>query len=467
MPTESQSTSPPKTFWWRLRSGIAVLFVFFVIGLLALLVWYRMNSLAAVGEPFDVRSFVSVSVPDDQNAFTYYRQAASLFIAEPVTVDRRSPLAASSRDNADEAILVGWNLSNKENRNWLRANRPVLDVWVRGTKCSNALEIPPAQLGLLNLPDCGFPRQFARLSLLEAARVSSEQPPADAWSWYRAALRFTRHTGMHAATLGRMVGTATHATCIEPILHWSSRKELAATDLRLALADVLSVDELTPLPSDNLKAEYLFCRASIEENSAGWSGLPLKLAGYGKRMEEALNMVFGNWLTQVDRPRFLRRPARGRQWLLFDPDPAAKPNSKDLSPAEIEDRCGLAEHTTAASIVSLLMPSVVSFIDAVDRERTRHAALVLGLALELYHREHGQFPAALDALVKEGYLKSIPADPFGKGEPFRYRREGDARQGAILWSVWTDGIDQSGKIDADRELEAASGDKIFRIVSPR
>ena len=115
----------------------------------------------------------------------------------------------------------------------------------------------------------------------------------------------------------------------------------------------------------------------------------------------------------------------------------------------------------------MLVPSIRAFIDSTDRERTRQAALVLGVALELYHREHGRFPDALEELVKEKYLKSIPADPFGKGEPFHYRRDSDLRKGAILWSVWTDGIDQDGKLEADPQREAEPGDKIFRIAAPQ
>ena len=109
----------------------------------------------------------------------------------------------------------------------------------------------------------------------------------------------------------------------------------------------------------------------------------------------------------------------------------------------------------------------MAFIDSTDRERARQAALVLGLALELYHREHGRFPDALDDLVKEKYLKSIPADPFGKGEPFHYRRDSDPRKGAILWSVWTDGIDQGGKLECGFAARSGPGDKIFRIAAPR
>jgi hypothetical protein len=467
MTTESQSTSRPNSRLWLSRRRVFVLFSVLLVGALALFVWYRVASLPDLGEPFDVRTFAAIAIPDDQNAFTYYHQAKDLFVAEPLTVTPGSQQRARFRDNYDEAITKGWSLANQDYRNWLNANGPALDVWRRGTECSKALEIPPADLGPLNLPDCGPPRHLARLSLLEAARVSAERSPAEAWTWYRAALRFSRHAGMHAATLGRLVGIVSHAVTVEAVLRWSGLPQLTAVDLRHALADVLAIDEMTPPVSDNLKAEYLFCLASLEETSAGWTGMPFRLMGYPGHVHGALSLVYANWLSQVDRPRFRRLPAKRRKWELFELDPAAPPNPKVLAPAEIEDRCGLAEQSMQATMVSLLMPSMTNFIDATDRERVRQAALVLGLALELYHREHGQFPAALDDLVKQRYLKSIPANPFGKGEPFHYRREPDSRQGVVLWSVWLDGIDQNGKIDTDRGREDAPGDKIFRIASPR
>jgi hypothetical protein len=271
---------------------------------------------------------------------------------------------------------------------------------------------------------------------------------------------------MHATTIGRLVGVAIHAETVEPVLGWSARSELTAGDLRRTLADVQAIDEMTAPLSDNLKAEYLFSLASVEENSAGWSGLPLKLTGLNRRVRGALNLVYANWLSQADRSRLRRTPARGREWFLFEMD-ATVPSSAALAPAEIEDRCGLAEQSTQAGLVTQLMPAMKGIFEAVDREQTRQAALVLGLALELFHREQGRFPATLDELVKAAYLKSIPADPFGKGEPFHYRRDADPRQGAVLWSVWTDGIDQDGKVEVDRESNAAAGDKIFRIAAPR
>jgi hypothetical protein len=90
----------------------------------------------------------------------------------------------------------------------------------------------------------------------------------------------------------------------------------------------------------------------------------------------------------------------------------------------------------------------------------------LSLALQLHYREQGQFPASLDELVRKGYLTSIPADPYGKGEPFHYRRETNPRE-AVLWSVAQDGIDQQGKLEVWRDTRDGTGDRSFKIHAPR
>ncbi|HET6328193.1 MAG TPA: hypothetical protein VFG04_26145, partial [Planctomycetaceae bacterium] len=68
-------------------------------------------------------------------------------------------------------------------------------------------------------------------------------------------------------------------------------------------------------------------------------------------------------------------------------------------------------------------------------------------------------------LVSAGYFKSVPADPFGKGEPFHYRRGANSIEG-LLWSVWIDGVDQGGKAIADTAPEQSPGDKCFLIKVP-
>jgi hypothetical protein len=67
--------------------------------------------------------------------------------------------------------------------------------------------------------------------------------------------------------------------------------------------------------------------------------------------------------------------------------------------------------------------------------------LMTALALRAFQAEHGQFPATLSQL-SPAYLKQIPTDPFGSGEPLHYRK---SRNSYVLYSVGPDGKDDSGR----------------------
>ena len=184
-------------------------------------------------------------------------------------------------------------------------------------------------------------------------------------------------------------------------------------------------------------------------------------------MKEGLKLVYANWLSQVDRPRFRRLVSKGRKWDLFEIDPAAPPSPNVLSPGEIEYRCGLVVKAWPRGL-STDRPNIMAFLDSTDRERTRQAALVLGVALELYHREHGRFPDALDELVKERLSEVDPGRSFWKRGAVPLSSRQRTASGAILWSVWTDGIDQDGKARSGSPARSdRPGDKIFRIAAPR
>jgi hypothetical protein len=436
-----------------------------------------------VGEPFDVRKFCAVSVPDDKNAFTYYRRAARAFVPLHKLVpasEQDKPQFSPDRllNNFLESIEEGWPHANAITRRYLKENEFALEIWKRGTDCDDALEIPPAELSIgKSLSSFHQPaRELARLVWLEAQKVSGGKRPVDAWQWYRAVLRSSCHLSMHSITIGHLVGCALYDGTVFYALRWAARPEIAASDLRQALADTLAANAMMPPPSDSLKCDYLWSRTGIDGAiEAGARDLApiLEHVGYRERMRRSLNLVYANLLSQADRPRYLRAPFCGKLG-LFGPDPGA-PRSptvlsdkvfsdKVLSDAEIE-RLILSVPGADAQIMQYLAPPI-GVVNSFDIQRVRQSAFVLGLALQLNYREHRQFPATLDGLVKNGYLKSIPADPFGKGEPFHYRRETNPQGGAVLWSVWTDGIDQQGKLDVWRDHSGGKGDRIYKIATP-
>ncbi len=87
------------------------------------------------------------------------------------------------------------------------------------------------------------------------------------------------------------------------------------------------------------------------------------------------------------------------------------------------------------------------FMPNVRRQYAENAAknglLMLRFALRAYDLEHGSYPAALEQLTPS-YLKAVPLDPCGAGEPLHYHRSG---QGYTLYSVGLNGKDDHGTID--------------------
>ena len=74
------------------------------------------------------------------------------------------------------------------------------------------------------------------------------------------------------------------------------------------------------------------------------------------------------------------------------------------------------------------------------RDLAGDQSLMLQLALRAYKLENGAYPPALKALAPR-YLKAVPADPFGGGESWRYRLDGQSYK---LWSIGPDGVDNGG-----------------------
>lgn len=78
------------------------------------------------------------------------------------------------------------------------------------------------------------------------------------------------------------------------------------------------------------------------------------------------------------------------------------------------------------------------FINA--RDLAGDQLLMLRLALRAHRVQNGFYPQDLNALTPN-FLTSIPADPFGAGEPWRYQLNGKNYE---LWSIGPDGKDDAG-----------------------
>jgi len=426
-----------------------------------------------IGEPFDVKAFEAYSLPAGKNADSLYLLAQRSLVKLDY---HRLEFAASqaTEKSARQAALRGWREANEGARHWLDANTKALGVWKVGTERAEAIEVPLSEFEYESLlPIAQDARVFTMLALLKASQLTSEGHTAEAWSWYRAALRASRHIGMYGCAVERMIGTEVCRLARAPILNWAARPEVSAADLRQALTDVAVVDAMTAPVSRTLKVEYLSVRHSIPRILANlrkehpFVAVAVRQSGRPEKMVRVANLWFANWLANAERPRWQRKPMTDKRIGLFEPDPGSPklPPARELKKLVAMQLSGLEPNMGMISspIVDYALPGMTSLFDVDDQDRVNRAAVSVGLALQLYFREHGQFPQALAELVQAGYLKSVLLDPFGKGEAMHYRLEGSSTDHAVVWSVGLDGTNQEGKLPTAESDSLEKPSAVFEI----
>ncbi|HVT28990.1 MAG TPA: hypothetical protein VHE81_13325 [Lacipirellulaceae bacterium] len=95
-------------------------------------------------------------------------------------------------------------------------------------------------------------------------------------------------------------------------------------------------------------------------------------------------------------------------------------------------------------LVSMLTPSYDTLLSRTVVSDAERDGIYIGLTLELYHREHHQWPKSLDELSPR-WLPAVPVDPI-TGKSLHYKVVNDR---PIVYSVGTDGDDDGGRIPRD------------------
>ncbi len=190
MPTQSESAAAvsgtsSKTLQLlreRLRQLLRVMLVLticFAVAATALAIsWLNsLNGLPDIGDPFDVAAFRTFSLPDDLNAFTFFRPAWKAI----------KPLYGG-----------GWSETNPEFRAFVEANRPALELIFKGAERVGGISGPVGEpLSGENNVD-GPPLQASSwgligMMLMEGGLREEKDDMAGAWDCYRAVLRMVLH----------------------------------------------------------------------------------------------------------------------------------------------------------------------------------------------------------------------------------------------------------------------------------
>jgi len=377
-----------------------------------------LRGLPDVGDPFDVKAFAHVDLPDDLNAYTFYRRAHDL-----LSKDEPGTMKGSYSD---------WSEVSPRELEFLDANAGAMAAWLEGTKRDRGVYMQPGTASVATmLPVCQSLRTFSRLANLAAFRREHEGDYAGAWAWYRANLRSSRHSGQHGFLIERLVGIALFDSASKAAIRWSDRPEVDARLLRAALDDVLALDGLTPPPVDSIRYEY-YCMMNslgdsglrslaIEDLPKQRSGSTSKVNGLERtrflilatlcrepeRSRRVARLVFANWLSASGLPASerSRRSSAAGQIGLYDPAPGETP---PISSAE------LSRWLETCWYANILLMNWKNADRSFARDELNRGRLIVHLAEGLYRREKGKEPGTADELVGP-YL---PALPVGYAAPF-------------------------------------------------
>lgn len=107
-------------------------------------------------------------------------------------------------------------------------------------------------------------------------------------------------------------------------------------------------------------------------------------------------------------------------------------------------------------MLKILGPAHGRVGELIWRVKAGRSALLTVLAVLRYQKENAKYPADLEELVKNGYLKELPMDPYAD-KPLVYRKTGES---FLLYSVGAD-FDDDGGVPSKWGQTEQGGDQVF------
>ena len=229
--------------------------IFLVVAGPIFAIWWlnSLNGLPDIGDPFDVAKFRALRIPEDQNAFTFLRQAGAELTPAP-----EWPRAIDSADPTDV-----WSEANPKLRSWVEANRAALASFLRGADLSDGISRPAGQ-GYSRDYSLIKPRELVNLALLEGARRAEAGDTAGAWECYRGVLRTAAHFRRRGDVYERWMANSMQVPLQKGLATWAADPSTPIPQVRRALEEVLESRPRPEWEAFSLKLTYLDLTRDLE-----------------------------------------------------------------------------------------------------------------------------------------------------------------------------------------------------------
>ena len=357
------------------------------------------------------------------NGYNLYVQASNAITPANPPVD-----AILDTKPLTDPKLRAQRYSLKRKDAWLAQNQKGFALFEQAQKATSLA--PPHYQGGINSPSAAH-RQMARYKAIESnahwQRGDHHAALQSGLDILQMSHDIQRGGGMMDYLVGAAIGGISHRATGDTVDHLDAKQAKAAAkrvekllETRWTLRATLINDQkqrqqdwLATMKNPNWRTAFLEQRKWSSANWGAWAPPP-------PTWEE-------HWLIYTT----------SKRQIIADLDALYEHaiSEADL-PYAIEKQPPLARNSAFASYIA--PNSGVRFNRA--RALAADRVLMLRLALRAFQLEHGAPPPNLKSLVPT-YIKSVPADPFGRGEPLRYKTDS---QTYTLWSIGPDGIDDDG-----------------------
>ena len=302
-----------------------VLTICLAVAATALAIWWltSLNGLPDIGDPFDVAAFRTFSLPDDQNAFTFFRRAWKA--VEP-----------------NIYLLPGSSETIPEFRAFVEANRPAVDLIIKGAEQVDGISGPVGEPPPEEKDSARYPIQASRawmigMMVTEGILREERGDMAGAWDCYRAVLRMTAHVRRRERLADRARVTLWLPELQKHLATWAADPRTTTPQVRRALEEVVECRPMPEWDAFTLKIEYLDLmrfldrrfvppREQIEEDwtyrlddmqlpvdlALGLYQVKRGLAREPERSRRVIRLLFANWLAHVEHPGQRKPAARAR-----------------------------------------------------------------------------------------------------------------------------------------------------------
>jgi hypothetical protein len=373
-------------------------------------------------------------------------------------------------DELQHCVQRPW--TAKEHPNiaaWLKANEKPLALVIEATKRPHFYSplVPnkkgKGSSGLVGalMPGVQKCRELASALTARAMLEVGEGRPDDAWQDLLACHRLGRLVMRGSTIIMGLVGISLDTLAGKADLAFLAGAKLSARQIQDCLRDLQKLPPLSSMADKvDLGERFVTLDAFIMLDRDGAKALEKDAGGSSSVFEDAIAKIFQphiDWepaLRNANRcydrmakaMRVKDRATRGKELDRIDKELEAlnkKARDSGMSLLKIllaPDTSKMIGEKVGNILLHLMVPAVRKVQDAADRTEQLQQNLYLAFALAAYHRDHGRYPAELDALAPK-YLAKIPQDMFND-KALTYR---PTENGYLLYSVGVNGQDERGQ----------------------